>query len=132
MINGTVPLRICNPFDKEVKLYQGMQLGEGEVIPDTLIVASVSEDEDIALMSGETGRTEDEDQILQKLWQEADITHAEKDCLRKYLEHHKQVFSIKGELGRYDKHLFTIDTGSSKPIRQMLLLITGRQKWIDN
>ena len=57
--------------------------------------------------------------MVEKLTQEAEISSSEKVVLKTFLHKHKKAFSIQGELGRYTKHPFSIDTGRAQPIRQM-------------
>ena len=116
--DGRIPIRICNPFDADVKLHPGMFVGQAEVVPDETMVQAVLND-DVELMTGgkQPGQTLEE--VVEKLTQEAEISSSEKVVLKTFLHKHKKAFCIQGELGRYTKHPFSIDTGRAQPIRQM-------------
>ena len=117
--DGRVPILICNPFDREVKLKEGMSVGRVEIIPEeSAVIANLQEDDEIAMMSaGKTSQSAA--QVVQGLCEGAEISAQEKDTLHKFLEQHQDVFSINGEMGRYSGDPFTINTGNARPIRQM-------------
>ena len=116
---GRVSICICNPFDKEVKVNGGTFVGKAEVIPsESPVIANLQEDDEIGLMSaGET--SESAAQVIEALCKGAEVSVQERASLYKFLERYQDVFSIKGEMGRYMGDPFTIDTGQARPIRQM-------------
>ena len=118
--NGRIPLRICNPFDTQVILKPKKYVGQAELIPDQKAILGVlQEDEDIELMAGgESSETSLED-VVESLLKEVEVSPEEKEEARSFLRQHHKAFSIHGELGRYTKHPFSINTGNAKPIRQM-------------
>ena len=116
---GKVPLRVCNPFDKEIYLNQGMLVGSAEVLPHQPVVAVISEDEDVALMTGETTRDGDYREQLLKMSRAAEVSEEERKLVENFLLKYKDVFSLEGELGHYAGQKFSIHTGDAKPIRQM-------------
>ena len=128
--NGRVPVRICNPFANSVVLRQGVSLGKAEVLPDSSSIVAVVQDQedDIALMSAEPVSNRSADQAMAEMCEGAEITDVEKTALRDFLLEYTQAFSINGELGRYAKHKFSIDTGNAKPIRQMPRPVPYHQK----
>ena len=118
--NGRVPLRICNPFDTQVILKPKKYVGQAELIPDQKAILGVLQgDEDIELMSGGDSSETSLEDVVEALLKEAEVLPEEKEEARNFLLQHQNAFSIHGELGRYTKHPFSINTGNAKPIRQM-------------
>ena len=77
---GVIPLRVCNPFNKEITLQQGCLVGQAEVLPDSPVVAALSEvDKDIEMMTADSKASCDDQSILQKMSEEAEVTTAEKE-----------------------------------------------------
>ena len=121
VLEGRIPIRICNPFDADVSLHTGMFVGQAEIVPEDLpeIATLQEEDEDIALMSGGNSPGKSSREVIEDLVEGAEVSPSEKELLKEFVERHQDVFSIRGELGRYCKHPFTINTGNAHPIRQM-------------
>ena len=117
---GRVPLRICNPYDTTVKLRAQKLVGHAELLPDKKVILGVlKEDADIDLMAGGKSTDATLEEVIRSLTEDAEITPQQKEALKRFILQHKKAFSIHGELGRYSKHPFSINTGNAKPIRQM-------------
>ena len=111
---GKVPIRVCNPSAVEVVLSAGKSVGSAEYLPEDPLVAVVSED----IMTADSDTSGGEN-VVMKLLEQAEVTPEEKGIINKFLLHHKEAFSLHGELGHYDEKLFRIDTGDATPIRCM-------------
>ena len=117
---GRIPIRICNPFETEVHLRPGMFVGHAELVSDeSPVIAALQEEEDIELMSAGSSSARTAKEVIATLVEEAEVSPVEKGLLQQFLHQHEKVFSVGGELGRYSKHPFSINTGNAHPIRQM-------------
>ena len=128
--DGRIPVRICNPFSNSVVLHRGMNLGNAEVLPENCPIVAVAQEgeEDIALMSAEAPSCRTVEEVMSEMSNEAELSDAEKKMLKEFLTEYSQAFSVNGEIGRYSKHLFSIDTGDARPIRQMPRPVPHHQK----
>ena len=115
---GTFPVRICNPLPSPVELRRSSKLGVLSVVEEP-VVAVVGEQEDFTdvMASQEEGRKGNK--IMDDLVRTAEGSKEELERLREFLYKNKQVFSLHGELGRYQGMPFHIDTGDARPVRQM-------------
>ena len=128
---GRVPVRICNPFGNPVVLRQGTSLGNAEILPEVSPIVAVTQEgteEDIALMSAEGPSLRTVDEVMTELCEQAELTDSEKVVLKEFLLRYSKAFSVNGEIGRYSKHPFSIDTGCASPIRQMPRPVPHHQK----
>ena len=125
---GEIPLRVCNPFNKEITLHQGSVVGQAEILPESPVVAALTPaDEDIELMTADSSSGDDL-ASLQKLSDEAEVTPEQKQIVTALLKKYKAAFSLQGELGRYGGMPFKIETGNARPIRQMPRTIPYHRK----
>ena len=114
--DGKFPIRICNPMSHGLKLKRNQRLGNLEVLEEP-VVGVLSEEEDMTdVMKDDSS---DAEQILSNLAAKADLSQGERRRLVRFLRKYREVFSLHGELGRYDGLPFSIDTGNARPIRQM-------------
>ncbi|KAJ8017967.1 hypothetical protein HOLleu_44301 [Holothuria leucospilota] len=117
-----IPLRLMNPSDRPITLYEGTVVGEchsAEIVkganPETVNCRVVTEKTD-------TGR--DPNKIQEHLRELAEkscehLTDAEGAKVRELLINNADVFArSKEDLGRTDLVQHTINTGTAKPIRQ--------------
>ena len=113
--NGRIPLKVCNLSCSTVDLHAGTKVGEAESLPSNPVVAVVSED----VMTGEALNTGGAEKTIKDLVSDTKLNEDDKETLYKSLMRLQEVFSIDGELGKYDDQLFKIDTGHAEPIRSM-------------
>lgn len=113
--HGNIPVRVCNPSAVSASLYAGTRVGEAEVLPVHPVLAVVTDD----IMTAEAVVTGSEEEVIEELVNKAEVDEEEKKLLQSFLQHHREVFSMKGELGRYEDTLFKINTGNADPIRSM-------------
>ena len=113
--NGRVPMRVCNPSMENTTLHAGTTIGEAETLPAQPVLAVVTDD----VMTAEVTNVCNQNETINELVDRAEISEREKALLRQMLHQYKQVFSIDGELGKYEEKLFKIDTGNAAPIRSM-------------
>lgn len=115
--DGTFPVRICNPLPQSVELKKNRKLGVLEVVEEP-VVGVLSEQEDVTdVMS--SGVLAGGDSILKELASKAELPRKEQVELYDFLQKYKSVFSLHGELGRYEGLPFSIDTGDARPVCQM-------------
>ena len=96
-------------------LHAGTQVGEAESLPASPVIAAVSED----VMTGEALNTGGAERTIADLVSRTELDKEGKEMLYRSLLRLQTVFSIDGELGKYDDQLFRIDTGNAKPVRTM-------------
>ena len=127
---GKIPVRICNPFANPVVLHSGMSLGNAELLPESCPMVAVMQDveEDIALMSAEDPPRKTAEEVMSEICERSELSDDEKRMLKEFLITYSEAFSVNGEIGRYSKHPFTIDTGDARPIRQMPRPVPHHQK----
>ena len=112
---GKIPVRVCNMSEETTTIHKGTTIGDAETLPEHPIIACVSDD----VMTADSVTTDTEEKVLKDLLDSAQVTDEEKPVLQKFLLKHREVFSMKGELGRFDDSLFTINTGDANPTRCM-------------
>ena len=115
--DGRFPVRICNPLPQAVELRKNQRVGVLEMVEEP-VVGVLSEEDDITDVMGQD-TSAGEDQVLWDLAKEAEVPQRDQSELFDFLRRYKEVFSLHGELGRYDGLPFTIDTGDARPVRQM-------------
>ena len=117
--DGKIPIRICNPFDRDMNLKGGMCVASAEVMPDSPVIATLrNEDDEVSRMSaGKTSETAA--QVIRQFCDEAKVSEGEKSVFQQFLQKYQDVFSMNGEMGRYKGNPFVINTGDAQPIRQM-------------
>lgn len=115
---GEFPVRLVNPFPMDISLKGKSEVGTLTVLGDNPVVSALGEADDITdvLSShGDAGSAE----VLDKLVEESEIEADQQEQLRIFLDKYQDVFSMKGELGRFDGLPFRIETGDARPVRQM-------------
>ena len=65
---------------------------------------------------------------MTELCEQAELTDSVKVVLKEFLLRYSKAFSVNGEIGRYSKNPFFIDTGIARPIRQMPRPVPHHQK----
>ena len=118
--DGLFPVKLCNPFLSEVRVTSQADLGTVTVLGDSPVISVLGEDDDVTdVMSPGSGNKCKKSELVENLVQEAKVSNETKRELRKFLNRYSEAFSWNGELGRYNGQPFKIDTGNSRPIRQM-------------
>ena len=113
--DGRVPLKVCNLSSTSIDLHAGTKIGDAEILPPNPIVASISDE----VMTAEVVHTGGSEKTIIDLVNRTDLPQKEKEKLRERLQKLDAVFSLDGELGRYEEQLFKINTGDASPIRCM-------------
>ena len=107
----TTWVRLCNPSDEPIKIYEGTTLGSFEPdIKNSVFVGQVDATSSQATNS-------ESNPALEKLVDEAKVNQAEKQQLQSLLHEFADVFSWQGELGRTSQIKHEIHTGSATPLR---------------
>ena len=109
---GVFPVRICNPFQTEVSLKGQSEVGSLTMLDNNPVVSVLGESDDVSdvLSSPDKPR-----EILNKLAEEAEVDGCQKRELSEFLRRYQSVFSLEGELGRFEGQPFKIDTGNASP-----------------
>ena len=107
----TTWVRLCNPSDEPIKIYEGTTLGSFEPdIKNSVFVGQVDATSSQATNS-------ESNPALEKLVDEAKVNQAEKQQLQSLLHEFADVFSWQGELGWTSQIKHEIHTGSATPLR---------------
>lgn len=118
---GFFPVRLCNPLLSEVQVDDRTSIGSLTLLGDSPVVSVLGEDDDVTDVMSSRSRNSamGETVLIDKLVKEAEVSAKVKEELRTFLSEYGKAFSWNGELGRYYGLPFHIDTGDSRPIRQM-------------
>ena len=126
----TVPLRVMNPFNHSLMLYQDAVIGTAEDIQDCIVREVVTDLAEIRNVTECQGGIENQSgtcnneilpQHLQALYENSitSLSNSEKQEYRTFLLTYQDVFSKdEWDLGQTNLAEHEIDTGSHKPVKQ--------------
>ena len=114
---GVCPVRLCNPLRSDIILEKGMEVGSLLILGDSPEVCVLGEQDDVTDVMASGGDVS-VDALIQ-IVQGAEVGPVQKKELYQFLQSYQDVFSLKGELGRFEGAPFKIDTGGASPVRQM-------------
>ena len=103
---GKFPVRICNPLSSPVQMRSSSKLGMLSVVKDP-VVAVEGEQELLSDMMASEESPRKENDILQDLVEQEEVSSDKWGLLRENPYRNKEVFSRHRELGRYKNMQFS-------------------------